>query len=640
MKQKLRKRKPTVLFCTTNGAGMGHLTRALSVAKSLEIIDDSRDIVFLISTPDLSITRAAGFTTYYVPYFADIQGDIGWENWNDFVRLTAQSIFRNHAVELVVFDGYVPFFGLIDALDRVRDIARIWIRRGMEKPESTQLPDEIEAAFDYLLRPQEAGAAPVAFDGKSISVDPIISFDPQSLCDRAAAREKLGIPAEAVAVYVQLGSGAKVSIENVLRDVISALAELSQIYVVLGMSPLGRDAAPALPRGKVLRSYPNFPHLNAFDFAISAAGYNAVHEFLACGLPAILIPRESPQDTEDQLARALSVEQASAGLVMRYDGGGAAFQTGLRDAIRTMLLDEVRARMSEAAHRLLPSTGAHAAAAFVAKVRSPDPERNARALASPPSTAHIPSLDELRRIARTDEPELTLVGKLVGRGSTAIDVGGDIGLYALSLSDAGARVLVFECRPDAVRQLRFLFEGRDVEIIPTAASDRNGAASLFVPAGEGRMLGSRASLVETANNGAAQIRHPVMLQRIDALTLEHVDLIKIDVEGHELEVLRGASALIARCRPVLLVEIEDRHHPGRSGEIFQTLERCGYRGWYLHRGTLRSAENFDFAHLQQPGLAKTAGGQRHPDYINNFFFLPAEREAELLSRLGVSRGVD
>ena len=132
----------SVLFCTTNGVGLGHLTRALAVAKALRRIDPTRQIVFLVTTPRLSIVQDEDFFVYYVPYFGQYLNDKQRAEWNYLVRDTMNNISAIHNVELFVFDGFIPFAGLMESLRSRRNIRRAWIRRGIEKPERSALADE------------------------------------------------------------------------------------------------------------------------------------------------------------------------------------------------------------------------------------------------------------------------------------------------------------------------------------------------------------------------------------------------------------------------------------------------------------------------------------------------------------------
>jgi len=98
-----------------------------------------------------------------------------------------------------------------------------------------------------------------------------------------------------------------------------------------------------------------------------------------------------------------------------------------------------------------------------------------------------------------------------------------------------------------------------------------------------------------------------------------VSFIKIDVEGHELEVLKGGSLLLERERPSLLVEIEQRHLLQPIGVVFDYLQSRGYGGFFLEQRRLRPISEFSVAHHQDVSRVYTE------DYINNFVFVTDQR---------------
>ena len=199
----------------------------------------------------------------------------------------------------------------------------------------------------------------------------------------------------------------------------------------------------------------------------------------------------------------------------------------------------------------------------------------------------------------------------------AIDVGANEGLFSLYLAKHARRVYALEPNPLCLARLRRLLPRR-VELLSVAASDHAGTAELrFDPQNTG--IGT----VEIANNlqlnpGIASIdRARVALARLDDLVSEQVSFIKIDVEGHEEAVLRGATGLIARDHPSFLVEVEERHNSGAVGRVSAFMAQRGYRGFYLRGANLRRLESFDQSMQDVAGLL---AGQA---YINNFFFVHA-----------------
>jgi hypothetical protein len=92
-----------------------------------------------------------------------------------------------------------------------------------------------------------------------------------------------------------------------------------------------------------------------------------------------------------------------------------------------------------------------------------------------------------------------------------------------------------------------------------------------------------------------------------------VSFLKCDVEGHELNVFRGAEQLLRRDRPVLLFECEQRHHGGRPiSEVFTYLEGLGYSGRFFDGLRLAPLAEFDPRRHQASPDA--------PGYCNNFVF--------------------
>jgi FkbM family methyltransferase len=236
-----------------------------------------------------------------------------------------------------------------------------------------------------------------------------------------------------------------------------------------------------------------------------------------------------------------------------------------------------------------------------------------------------------RRKWRTGEPELAMLGGVCVPGRTFVDVGANLGLYAHAAMLRGMRVVAVEPHPLLARNLRRLLRSK-VTVIPVALSDRPGQACMYLPSYAGRELDARGSLEIAANRGLAQREIVVETTTLDALELRDVAVIKIDVEGHELSVLRGGRSLIQRYRPALLVEIEERHHPGGSAAVFALLEELDYRCYFFWRHRLQPLAEFEPAHHQPSHLVKQPDQAGSPEYGCNFLCIPAQ-DTMLAARL-------
>jgi FkbM family methyltransferase len=196
---------------------------------------------------------------------------------------------------------------------------------------------------------------------------------------------------------------------------------------------------------------------------------------------------------------------------------------------------------------------------------------------------------------RWGDPHLRLVAALADPKRLGVDIGANRGEFTFFIDRHAAGCVAFECNPNMRRELQQRF-GRSVDIRGEAVSDHAGTAELRIPRAASGPASGRAT-IETANALEGSFVGFDLVQ-VDTIPLDDaidapVGLIKIDVEGHELAVLRGAMRILARDRPNLIVELEERHMPGCVQAAHDLLAPLGYVSTYLQDGTLRP---FDPAH--------------------------------------------
>lgn len=239
-----------------------------------------------------------------------------------------------------------------------------------------------------------------------------------------------------------------------------------------------------------------------------------------------------------------------------------------------------------------------------------------------PPTLLVPALYWRRRLLNRLERETPHLRKYVRKGSTALDVGAYDGLYAIEFVRAGARrVAVFEPHPYGAKRLAEAHLRR-AEIHAVALSDKDGTAQLVVPSGT---YGRAESKIASDSSTPSDEIHTVPIRRLDSYGFHDVSMLKIDVEGHELEVLRGARETIRESKPVLFIEVEERHHERPIGEVLREIESLGYRGSFLDPTTIPNARWRPVSEFD-PRVHQIAPNGRSPTvndfYINNFLFLP------------------
>lgn len=154
-----------------------------------------------------------------------------------------------------------------------------------------------------------------------------------------------------------------------------------------------------------------------------------------------------------------------------------------------------------------------------------------------------------------ERASLVAWSQAVKPGRVAIDVGAYTGLFSIVAAKRGARVFAFEPMPANAWRLgiNIAMNKALVTTMSCAVSDHEGPAILNynpkVP------LTTGASLEKGISAHGAEVK--TLCTTLDALAFDDVAAIKIDVERHELSVLRGAMETIERCRPAMLIETLD-----------------------------------------------------------------------------------
>jgi len=243
---------------------------------------------------------------------------------------------------------------------------------------------------------------------------------------------------------------------------------------------------------------------------------------------------------------------------------------------------------------------------------------------------------EARYFERHGERELRLLRHLCVRDRDAIDVGANVGSYIYFMKRYARRVYAFEPVPWLAEALARKFAPR-VVVRNIALSREAGTAALRIPVVAGTPVTGLASLADaaSADDGFEDIEVPT--RPLDEVFAGEVGFIKIDVEGHEEAVLDGAARTIGRCRPRLLVEIEESRAPGALARIRAFLRRFNYRGYFLHGRAVWTVEAFDAETMQRPeDIVDFRAGALRMDfdrYVNNFLFLADEEAEPLRARL-------
>jgi FkbM family methyltransferase len=213
------------------------------------------------------------------------------------------------------------------------------------------------------------------------------------------------------------------------------------------------------------------------------------------------------------------------------------------------------------------------------------------------------------------ERELPLAVSRVSAGQTVADVGANVGIYTYAFARTGADVVAFEPQARWASILgHYAKAAGNVRVHRVALGAGAGEARLHVPVSEGASRPGCASLRAVKGPSTVEV---VRMATLDSFQLDRVGLIKIDVEGAELGVLEGAIDTLRRNRPLLLVEIEQRHFATPIAEVFARFEELDYAGYFLDdRLCVIGIDHFDLVRHQLAPLENSANGP----YVNNFLF--------------------
>lgn len=235
-----------------------------------------------------------------------------------------------------------------------------------------------------------------------------------------------------------------------------------------------------------------------------------------------------------------------------------------------------------------------------------------------PKTARLPFNYRLHLLTCGIEPELLHLEAICTEGGTAVDIGANAGLYSYRMARIFSKVYAFEINEGVAADL-VAYPSGNIQVINSGLSSDEGDVTLYIPVLNGIPLHGWASLRSgNCPDTQTHITKTVHVQPLDSYSLSDVSFIKIDVEGHEVEVLRGAVKTISASRPVVLVEVKESNVE-LVASFFQAID---YREEFLETlcGVKGAPENRIFV----PRTRLVAAGDAATDTPKERAITPAE----------------
>lgn len=345
---------PRILLVSSNGAGLGHLTRLKAIEQKLS----AHIITYSLSTA-IHQLKTKFTNTIYFPS-ADTLG-LKPIVWNRLLAAHFGSVVESFQPDVIVFDGTTVYEGINEVILRKKQTF-VWIYRGCWKEgvdDQWSRRRKNARSTTCVITLKEFGILePLNFAQNTTvqQIEPIIIMNEEEMLDRDAARHALNLPTRGKLVLIQIGAGNINKTSDLKEEILKGVYKTDKQWkAVFARNPLSEenDTNDVF----FIHAYPLAKYFNAFDAAVFAGGFNSVHESVGLNLPALIIPN-TETITDDQLRRAKEVELLGLGLV-------ATTADEFQEKISMLLDDKIRKGIKEKQVIMRSPRGAEQAADII-----------------------------------------------------------------------------------------------------------------------------------------------------------------------------------------------------------------------------------------------------------------------------------
>lgn len=364
--------KRAICFLSSNGVGLGHLTRQLAIARRM---GSQWRPLFVTMSYAAGLASQCGYPTLFMPHHYALGTES--EDWNPQLELELELLARHAPPAALIYDATAVFGGVVETMARHPEIYSMWMRRAMWREmhrEFLALSDRFHTIVEPGELADELDEGPTKeFQHQVHRVPPVLMLAPEERLTREQARKDLALPDNAIVVALQLGSGTNFDMEPVRKEAIATLLRNPDVVVLDLRSPVHSTRGteiPSSPRHRLLAMFPAFRHSRAFDAAVCAPGYNTFHENILGCIPTLFIPNEA-DEMDQQLNRARWAERLGLALSLRF----ADHLTGLETSIARLLDRREQHIMAERCKRIEWTNGAEAIVRLLEEYASSGPHK-------------------------------------------------------------------------------------------------------------------------------------------------------------------------------------------------------------------------------------------------------------------------
>ncbi len=217
------------------------------------------------------------------------------------------------------------------------------------------------------------------------------------------------------------------------------------------------------------------------------------------------------------------------------------------------------------------------------------------------------------REKRKGEKEIKIIPNLLVNCNRAIDIGANVGVWSYLLSKYARQVESFEPNPKIFNALKNI-KIKNVNSYNIALSNKSGSVDLLIPKGSKGFSNQGASLSSIKVQGEHK-SISIEAKCLDEYNFLDVDFIKIDVEGHEHEVIEGAQETINKFKPTMVIEMEEKHNQIPIEDQISSVEKLGYKCCVLMNKKIIQIEEVDLNKFHR-------NPANNDSYLFNFIFYP------------------
>ena len=357
-----------ILNYAVNGLGLGHITRLIAINRWIRriagVLGIDAEITFITSSECDTLAYQNGFPAFKIPSKNIIrEAGISPQRYRQMAKQWIWNAVNLVSPDIFIVDTFPG--GSFDELYNIFDFGfkKVFIYRAV-RPEIAAREDfqNILPSYHSIIIPQEKFAAepifPQKVEARVFTTGEIMLRNREEILTREEACEQLGLPDTALVCYITAGGGGDAHNETLLKKLSEIADSFKNIHIVFGAGPLYRGQEFRGENRTWFTRYNAMEFFRAFDFAISAGGYNSVYELLYCGIPTIFYPQARLYD--DQAARVEFLK--NEGLCLLTDELDDIFKK-----IEMLVNDSVRAGFKKRALQKFSQNFAFETAAHILK---------------------------------------------------------------------------------------------------------------------------------------------------------------------------------------------------------------------------------------------------------------------------------